>query len=213
MSHFSTQSLSYDSPYLLPHFKNEAQLPNSWHTQVNHPSQNYDELAREVVGSFDEGSAPASQPDAPVASSASGPRKKARSKGGVSKSSYKHVPHREKPPHLVARRNARERRRVQAVNTAFSRLRRSVPSENKNKRLSKVKTLHRAIEYIQMLQDMLSKADEELGSDELCLGSVGTDSLNKENELHQRWLQLPTSWPDDNQNSCLSFYDDFGDGM
>ncbi|GFV13542.1 uncharacterized protein TNCV_67451 [Trichonephila clavipes] len=76
-----------------------------------------------------------------------------------------------------------------------------------------VKTLHRAIEYIQMLQDMLSKADEELGSDELCLGSVGTDSLNKENELHQRWLQLPTSWTEDNQNSCLSFYDDFGDGI
>ncbi|GFQ91352.1 achaete-scute-like protein [Trichonephila clavata] len=213
MSHFSTQSLSYDSPYLLPHFKNEGQLPNSWHTQVNHPSQNFDDLAREVVGTFDEGGPPTSQPDAPVASSAGGARKKARSKNGVSKSSYKHVPHREKPPHLVARRNARERRRVQAVNTAFSRLRRSVPSENKNKRLSKVKTLHRAIEYIQMLQDMLSKADEELGSDELCLGSVGTDSLNKENELHQRWLQLPTSWTDDNQNSCLSFYDDFGDGI
>ncbi|GIY51850.1 hypothetical protein CEXT_101251 [Caerostris extrusa] len=44
-----------------------------------------------------------------------------------------------------------------------------------------------------MLQDMLSKADEDLGSDELCLGSVGADSLNKENELHQRWLQLPTT--------------------
>ena len=31
----------------------------------------------------------------------------------TSKSTYKHVPHREKPAHLVARRNARERRRVQ----------------------------------------------------------------------------------------------------
>ncbi|XP_042888590.1 uncharacterized protein LOC122264031, partial [Penaeus japonicus] len=43
------------------------------------------------------------------------------------KSAYKHVPHREKPPHLVARRNARERRRVQSVNVAFARLRRVVP--------------------------------------------------------------------------------------
>ncbi|PRD36718.1 UNVERIFIED_CONTAM: hypothetical protein NCL1_07676 [Trichonephila clavipes] len=89
----------------------------------------------------------------------------------------------------------------------------AIPTLNEILVNSKVKTLHRAIEYIQMLQDMLSKADEELGSDELCLGSVGTDSLNKENELHQRWLQLPTSWTEDNQNSCLSFYDDFGDGI
>ena len=37
-------------------------------------------------------------------------RKKSNRK---SKSTYKHVPHREKPAHLVARRNARERRRVQ----------------------------------------------------------------------------------------------------
>ena len=47
------------------------------------------------------------------------------------KSSYKHVPHREKPPHLVERRNARERRRVEAVNNAFARLRKCVPLENR----------------------------------------------------------------------------------
>ena len=51
---------------------------------------------------------------------------------------YKHVPHRDKPPQLVQRRNARERRRVQAVNNAFVRLRRYIPYENKHKRLSKV---------------------------------------------------------------------------
>lgn len=43
---------------------------------------------------------------------------------------YKHVPHREKPPQVVAKRNARERRRVQAVNNAFVRLRKAVPIEN-----------------------------------------------------------------------------------
>ncbi|KAG7174401.1 hypothetical protein Hamer_G003342 [Homarus americanus] len=46
------------------------------------------------------------------------------------KSVYKHVPHREKPPHLVARRNARERRRVQSVNVAFTRLRRDLLTHN-----------------------------------------------------------------------------------
>ncbi|GIY46208.1 hypothetical protein CEXT_120851 [Caerostris extrusa] len=38
MSHFSTQPLSYDSPYLLPPFKSESQLPESWHTSVNNPT-------------------------------------------------------------------------------------------------------------------------------------------------------------------------------
>lgn len=45
----------------------------------------------------------------------------------VTTGTYKHVPHRNKPPQLVERRNARERRRVQAVNSAFSRLRKVVP--------------------------------------------------------------------------------------
>jgi hypothetical protein len=48
----------------------------------------------------------------------------------VCSATYKHVPHRDKPPQLVARRNARERRRVQAVNSAFSRLRKVVPIGN-----------------------------------------------------------------------------------
>jgi hypothetical protein len=48
----------------------------------------------------------------------------------VSTGTYKHVPHRDKPPQIVARRNARERRRVQAVNSAFSRLRKVVPIDN-----------------------------------------------------------------------------------
>lgn len=74
-----------------------------------------------------------------------------------SKSAYKHIPHRDKPVHLVARRNARERKRVQAVNLAFMKLRKCVPVENRNKRLSKVKTLHRAIEYIAALDQLLKQ--------------------------------------------------------
>lgn len=43
---------------------------------------------------------------------------------------YVHVPHKDKPPQVVAKRNARERRRVQAVNSAFVRLRKVVPIDN-----------------------------------------------------------------------------------
>lgn len=41
-----------------------------------------------------------------------------------------HVPYKDKPPQAVARRNARERRRVHAVNMAFVRLRKMIPIEN-----------------------------------------------------------------------------------
>ncbi|KAK2171233.1 hypothetical protein NP493_1090g00061 [Ridgeia piscesae] len=85
-------------------------------------------------------------------------------------SCYKHVPHREKPPQLVQRRNARERRRVQAVNNAFVRLRRYIPYENKHKRLSKVKTLRRAIDYIGYLQSLVTEADTT-GQDQFERGS------------------------------------------
>lgn len=44
--------------------------------------------------------------------------------------SLRHVPHKNKPPQIVERRNARERRRVEAVNSAFIRLRKAVPIEN-----------------------------------------------------------------------------------
>lgn len=53
-----------------------------------------------------------------------------REKNSKRNSGYKHVPHKDKPPQVVARRNARERRRVQAVNSAFVRLRKAVPIEN-----------------------------------------------------------------------------------
>lgn len=36
----------------------------------------------------------------------------------------------QKPPHVVAKRNARERKRVQAVNQAFVKLRSAVPIQN-----------------------------------------------------------------------------------
>ena len=76
------------------------------------------------------------------------------------KSTYKHIPHREKPAHLVEKRNARERRRVEAVNGAFLRLRRAVPVDNKRgKRVSKVKILTRAIDYILNMKDAIDNHD------------------------------------------------------
>lgn len=65
--------------------------------------------------------------DAPEDDNGTGPlRENVSRKNGA----CRHVPHREKPPQVVARRNARERKRVQAVNNAFNRLRKVVPVEN-----------------------------------------------------------------------------------
>ena len=89
--------------------------------------------------------------------SAGGRRREKKSK---KKSSYKHVPHSEKPAHLVAKRNARERRRVEAVNAAFLKLRRAIPVDNKRgKRVSKVKILTRAIDYILNMKDAINQHD------------------------------------------------------
>lgn len=63
-----------------------------------------------------------------------------------------------KEPEVVARRNARERKRVKLVNDGFLRLRKHVPTDPKNKKLSKVKTLRSAIDYIRHLQQLLNQA-------------------------------------------------------
>ncbi|XP_067123556.1 achaete-scute homolog 1a-like isoform X1 [Centruroides vittatus] len=65
-------------------------------------------------------------------------------------------------PTAVARRNARERRRVRMVNLGFTTLRDHVPSGAKNKKLSKVETLRSAIEYIKQLQDLLGETETSL---------------------------------------------------
>jgi len=80
----------------------------------------------------------------PTTTALSGGQTSTRRPGIKPRTAYKHIPHRDKPPHLVARRNARERRRVQAVNAAFIRLRRHLPHPvvGKHKRLSKVSLVH-----------------------------------------------------------------------
>jgi Helix-loop-helix DNA-binding domain len=68
-------------------------------------------------------------PDQSHSKAAARPPRGLRGQRAAKKGGYRHVPHKDKPPQMVARRNARERRRVQAVNTAFYRLRSAVPGD------------------------------------------------------------------------------------
>ncbi|KAJ8417697.1 hypothetical protein AAFF_G00225400 [Aldrovandia affinis] len=63
------------------------------------------------------------------------------------------------PPVAVARRNERERNRVQQVNMGFQTLRQHVPNGAANKKMSKVETLRSAVEYIRALQQLLDEHD------------------------------------------------------
>ena len=79
----------------------------------------------------------------------------------------KHIPHHLRPQHIVERRNRRERLRVQDVNQAFHMLQQLLPFETnstvasndaKNQsRISKVRTLRTAVDYIEALQRMLQE--------------------------------------------------------
>lgn len=60
--------------------------------------------------------------------------------------------------------NARERRRMQGLNTAFDRLRRVVPQWGQDKKLSKYETLQMALSYIMALTRILAEA-ERFGSE------------------------------------------------
>lgn len=62
----------------------------------------------------------------------------------------------------MERRNERERFRVRAVNSAFAILRRMIPATAmRNKRVSKLKTLQKAVEYIRSLIYLLHYNDVE----------------------------------------------------
>lgn len=91
-----------------------------------------------------------------------------------------------KEPEVVARRNARERRRVKLVNDGFLRLRKHVPTDPKNKKLSKVKTLRSAIEYIRHLQQLLSQASKN--------SSLQLSDFTKLDVLQGTTVNGPNSW-------------------
>lgn len=80
--------------------------------------------------------------------------KKPVDKNGGPKIPYKKAC--ERPAVSVARRNARERKRVHTVNQMFSILKTRLPSlQQKTKRVSKLKILKATMEYIYDLQDIL----------------------------------------------------------
>ncbi|XP_049620512.1 transcription factor ATOH7 [Suncus etruscus] len=57
--------------------------------------------------------------------------------------------------------NARERRRMQGLNSAFDRLRRVVPQWGQDKKLSKYETLQMALSYIVALTHVLAEAERD----------------------------------------------------
>jgi hypothetical protein len=63
------------------------------------------------------------------------------------------------------KRNARERNRVQAVNSCFENLRRRVPSAAVYKKMSKVNIIHHALEYIHQLTQMLNEEPLSVGQE------------------------------------------------
>ncbi|XP_029377624.1 transcription factor atoh7 [Echeneis naucrates] len=67
--------------------------------------------------------------------------------------------------------NARERKRMQGLNTAFDRLRKVVPQWGQDKKLSKYETLQMALSYIMALNRILTDA-------------------RRHNTPHRQWLDL-----------------------
>ena len=65
-----------------------------------------------------------------------------------------------KQPRVAA--NARERDRTHSVNSAFTTLRDLIPTEPKNRKLSKIETLRLATSYISHLGTLLLVGDEEI---------------------------------------------------
>ncbi|XP_064627993.1 achaete-scute complex protein T3-like [Lineus longissimus] len=73
------------------------------------------------------------------------------------KRSRRHVPHSERSAEAVERRNARERRRVEAVNSAFVQLSRHIPGGDANEKIQKIDILRGAISYINDLLDIVGE--------------------------------------------------------
>ncbi|XP_075034388.1 transcription factor ATOH7 [Mixophyes fleayi] len=78
--------------------------------------------------------------------------------------------------------NARERRRMQGLNTAFDSLRKVVPQWGEDKKLSKYETLQMALSYIMALNRILTEAERYRGE-----GDWST--INHYDQFHQDHCQ------------------------
>ncbi|VDK67891.1 unnamed protein product [Litomosoides sigmodontis] len=98
----------------------------------------------------------------------------------------------ERPPFMVAKRNARERTRVHAVNQAFGALKFHLPTIRSNaKRVSKLKILRAAINYIATLTDLLH-------------GNADVPKLSASNCYFESAMNMPPGCKRDNEASSES---------
>lgn len=67
------------------------------------------------------------------------------------KQKRRHIPHSERSAEFVHRRNTRERRRMLAVNQAFNALKKHLPQNRREVRMSKFDILKGALDYIEQL--------------------------------------------------------------
>nr|CAB3223485.1 Achaete-Scute a-like1 basic helix-loop-helix transcription factor protein [Phallusia mammillata] len=92
----------------------------------------------------------------------------------------------------VARRNARERRRIKHVNSAFDDLRKRVPTGNDYRKISKVETLRSAIEYIKALEAIVERQETEVTSSHVT-SSTNQDPSLEGSPLTPQWQPQPSS--------------------
>lgn len=83
--------------------------------------------------------------------------------------------------------NARERKRMEGLNTAFDRLRKVVPQWGQDKKLSKYETLQMALSYIMALNRILTEA-------------------RRHNAPHRQWMELPFDCVQPENYPCLMRY-------
>lgn len=83
--------------------------------------------------------------------------------------------------------NARERKRMQGLNTAFDRLRKVVPQWGEDKKLSKYETLQMALSYIMALNRILTDA-------------------RRNSAPHREWLDLQFDCVQPENYACLMRY-------
>lgn len=86
-------------------------------------------------------------------------------------------------PSFVRKRNERERERVRCVNEGYAKLKRHLPVDTKDKRISKVETLRAAIEYIRYLQTLLNRDDS---SDKRKNKRTYSDGLKSDDEYREQ---------------------------